>query len=100
CRVHCGPCGDHFPGPGFGLMKKAMVGLFTMGLVASAFASDKTELDNRIRTLTAKLDALQQKPEKRIPAETLSKAKGIVLLDRTKAGFVFAYQGGGGVAMV
>ena len=34
------------------------------------------------------------------PAETLRKAQGIILLDRTKAGFLFAYQGGGGVAMV
>src|SRR5207245_306253 len=39
-------------------------------------------------------------PDKRIPAETLRKAEGIVLLDRTKAGFIFAFQGGGGLAMV
>src|ERR1044071_9535183 len=81
-------------------MKTAIVGLFALGFAVSAFALDKTELDNRIRTLTAKFEALQQKPDKRIPAETLAKAKGIVLLDRTKAGFIFAYQGGGGVAMV
>ena len=35
-----------------------------------------------------------------IPAETLRQAQGIILLDRTKAGFLFAYQGGGGVALV
>jgi lipid-binding SYLF domain-containing protein len=35
-------------------------------------------------------------PDRRIPADVLSKACGIVLLDRTKAGFGFAYQGGGG----
>ena len=71
-----------------------------MGFAATALAIDKAELDNRIRTLTAKFEAMQQKPDKSIPAETLHKAKGIVLLDRTKAGFVFAYQGGSGVAMV
>jgi lipid-binding SYLF domain-containing protein len=81
-------------------MKTAIVGLFALGFAVSAFALDKTELDNRIRTLTAKFEALQQKPDKRIPADTLAKAKGIVLLDRTKAGFVFAYQGGAGLAMV
>jgi lipid-binding SYLF domain-containing protein len=81
-------------------MKKAIVSLFMLGLAASAFAIDKAELDFRIRTLMDKFDALQQKPDKSIPAETLRKAKGIVLLDRTKAGFVFAYQGGSGVAMV
>ena len=43
---------------------------------------------------------MQGKPDKRVPADVLSRAKGIVLLDRTKAGFIFAYQGGGGVAMV
>jgi lipid-binding SYLF domain-containing protein len=81
-------------------MKTALIGLFVLGFAAAALAIDKVELDNRIRTLTAKFEALQQKPDKRIPAETLSKAKGIVLMDRTKAGFVFAYQGGSGVAMV
>jgi len=81
-------------------MKTALVGLFVLGFATAVFAIDKAELDNRIRTLTAKFEALQQKPDKSIPAETLGKAKGIVLLDRTKAGFVFAYQGGSGVAMV
>lgn len=81
-------------------MKRAFVGLFVLGFAARVVALDKVELDNRIRTLTAKFEALQQKPDKSIPAETLGKARGIVLLDRTKAGFVFAYQGGSGVAMV
>src|SRR3989442_4711498 len=45
---------------------------------------------------SAKFVALQQKPDKRIPAETLRKARGIVLMERTKAGFLFAYQGGNG----
>ena len=71
-----------------------------MGFAATALAIDKAELDNRIRALTAKFEAMQQKPDKSIPADVLRKAKGIVLLDRTKAGFVFAYQGGSGVAMV
>jgi lipid-binding SYLF domain-containing protein len=65
----------------------------------SAAALEKSELDNRIRTLTAKFDALQRQPDKSIPAETLRKAQGIILLDRTKAGFIFAYQGGGGLAL-
>ena len=81
-------------------MKTVLVGSFLLGFATTALAIDKVELDNRIRTLTAKFEALQQKPDKSIPAETLGKAKGIVLLDRTKAGFVFAYQGGSGVAMV
>src|SRR5437899_6343262 len=81
-------------------MKTIMLGLTLLGFAGSAMAVDKAELDSRIRTLTAKLVAMQQKPDKSIPAESLSKARGIILLDRTKAGFIFAYQGGGGVALV
>jgi lipid-binding SYLF domain-containing protein len=76
-----------------------MLGLL-LGVAGSAWALDKAALDNRIRQLTAKFEAMQQKPDRYIPPETLRKAHGIILLDRTKAGFVFAYQGGGGVAMV
>jgi len=81
-------------------MKTLVTCCVLLGLATSVFAIDKPELDKRVRKLTAKFDALQAKPDKRIPAETLKKAKGIVLMDRTKAGFIFAYQGGNGVALV
>ena len=81
-------------------MKTITLSLLLLGFAASALAVDKVELDNRIRTLTARFDAIQQKPDKRISADNLNKAQGIILLDRTKAGFLFAYQGGSGVAMV
>lgn len=81
-------------------MKTIMFGLVLFGFASAAFGVEKFELDNRIRTLTAKFEAMQQKADKSIPAESLRKAHGIVLLDRTKAGFIFAFQGGGGVAMV
>ena len=71
-----------------------------LGFATSALAVDKAALDNRIRKLTAKFEAMQQKADRCIPPETLRKAHGIILLDRTKAGLVFAYQGGSGVAMV
>jgi len=80
-------------------MKTKMIGLMLLGIAGSALAVDRVDLDNRIRTLTAKFEALQQDPAKAIPAETLQRAKGIVLMDRVKAGVVFAYQGGSGVAM-
>ena len=83
----------------FYVMKRKMLGLMLAGIAGSALAVDRVDLDSRIRTLTAKFEALQQDPAKAIPAETLAKAKGIVLLDRLKAGVVFAYQGGSGVAM-
>src|SRR2546421_10381347 len=81
-------------------IRTIMVGLVLLGLTTSAQAIDKVELDNRIRLLIGKFESLQQKPDKKIPAEVLEKAQGIILLDRTKAGFLFAYQGGAGVAMV
>jgi lipid-binding SYLF domain-containing protein len=81
-------------------MKTSVIGLVLIGFACSSFAIDKAELDSRIHNLSAKLEALQQKPDKCIPAENLRKAHGIILLDRTKAGFLFAYQGGSGVALV
>src|SRR5262245_3427192 len=80
-------------------MRTILTGFLLLSCIIAAAAADKAELDERIRTLTSKLESLQQ-TDKAVPAETLRKAQGIVLLDRTKAGFIFAYQGGGGVAMV
>ena len=81
-------------------MKKMLIGLLAVALAGQAWAVEKSELDQRIRSLTARFEALQAKPDKQVPADVLRKAQGIILLERTKAGFVFAYQGGGGVALV
>lgn len=81
-------------------MKRICVSLFAILLGSAAVAAEKAGFDNRIRKLTAKFEAMQAKPDKAVPAENLKKAQGIVLLDRTKAGFIFAFQGGGGLAMV
>jgi lipid-binding SYLF domain-containing protein len=81
-------------------MRKLIIGVLLLGLAIPALAIEKAEVDKRIRMLTTKLDEMQAKPDKRIPAENLRKAKGIILLDRTKGGFIFAYQGGSGLAMV
>jgi lipid-binding SYLF domain-containing protein len=69
----------------------------TVGMVS---AVDKSELDRKIQKNLGKFVAMQEKGEKAVPTDLLKKAKGIVLLDRTKAGFIFAYQGGSGVAIV
>lgn len=81
-------------------MKTLALGLLLLGFATSTLATDKVELENRIRSLTARFESLQSKPDKRIPVEHLRNAQGIILLDRTKAGFIFAFQGGGGVALV
>lgn len=81
-------------------MKQIIFGVLLLGLAFSSLAADQAELDNRIRKLTSKFEAMQSKSDKAIPAETLKKAQGIILLERTKAGFIFAFQGGGGAALV
>src|SRR5262245_39457426 len=81
-------------------MKTLTLGLLLLGSASATLAIDKAGLDYRIRMLTAKFEAMQAKPDKAIPAENLQRAQGIILLDRTKAGFLFAYQGGAGVALV
>jgi SH3 domain-containing YSC84-like protein 1 len=82
-------------------MKVLFVFLLLVGLVLPARATDtRADLDERIRKLGIDLDVMQAKPDRRIPPETLRSAQGVVLLDRVKAGFLFAYEGGSGVAMV
>jgi lipid-binding SYLF domain-containing protein len=71
-----------------------------MGLTVTTFAASKSELDVRVKKLMAKMDSLQANAEARIPAEKLQKATGVIIMDRTKGGFVFGYENGFGVAMV
>src|SRR5215831_7121211 len=80
-------------------MKTLFAMLLVLSLPWGARALDKTDLDQKAQKLLTKFDAMQAKSEKRVPADILAKAKAIILLDRTKAGFIFAYQGGGGLAM-
>jgi lipid-binding SYLF domain-containing protein len=81
-------------------VKVTVIGLTIVCILCSAFAIERSMLDARIAKLMRKFEQMQQKPTKRIPIETLRRAQGILLLDRTKAGFIFAFQGGSGVAMV
>jgi lipid-binding SYLF domain-containing protein len=80
-------------------VRAIILSFLLMGAARTLLADPKTDLDGRIFALTGKFEQLQQQPDKRIPADVLSRAKGIILLDRTRAGFLFAYQGGSGVAL-
>jgi lipid-binding SYLF domain-containing protein len=73
--------------------------ILVLGLATSAFAQTKSELDDRVRKLMAEFDSLQANAEARIPAETLKKAMGVIVMERTKGGFIFGYEQGFGVAM-
>ncbi len=81
-------------------MKTLILGLMLLGFAGSALAVDSAELDTRIQNLTALFQAMQDKPDVAVPPEVLRDAKGILLVDVTKAGFGFAYQHGNGVALV
>jgi len=85
-------------------MKKcAILSAIGVAAVLSAYASGTTQftgLDNRIHKLTASFAAMQQNPDKRIPADLLRQAQGIILLNRIQAGFGFAFEGGSGLALV
>jgi lipid-binding SYLF domain-containing protein len=70
-----------------------------MGLASSAFALDKTELNNRLQTITAKFVSMQQDPSTRVPADQLAHAQGVILLDRSGGAFIIGYHSGTGVAL-
>jgi SH3 domain-containing YSC84-like protein 1 len=81
-------------------MKRSLLALVAVLVAFSATAVQKSDLELRAKKLLAKFESMQEKSDKRVPPEILKKAQGIILLDRTKAGFVFAYQGGTGMAIV
>lgn len=78
---------------------KVITTLLVIGFCWAAAAMERPELERQAQKMLVKFESLQSKPDKRIPPEVLAKAHGIILLDRTKAGFIFAYQGGSGIAM-
>ena len=63
-------------------------------------AVEPLDLDNRLHSLTDLFEDMQTKPDRSVPPDVLRNAKGILLIDRTKAGFGFAFQHGAGVALV
>jgi len=81
-------------------MKKLLLTLLVLGVAWATPAVEKPQLELKAQKLIAKFQRMQEKLDKRVPADALKKARGIILLDRTKAGFIFAYQGGGGLVMV
>ena len=80
-------------------MKTILLGLLMIGLACSARALDRAQLDDRVRSLTARFTAMQMDPATRVPANDLARAQGIILLDQTRGAFVFGFHSGNGVAM-
>lgn len=74
--------------------------ILALGLATAASAQTKDELNNKVRRLMAQFDSLQDNADARIPAEKLKKATGVIIMERTKGGFIVGYEQGSGVAMV
>ena len=81
-------------------LMKTLIGIIALAIVTSAVAVEKPELERKGQKILAKFESLQGKSDKKVPPDLLKKAQGIILLDRTKAGFIFAFQGGSGLSMV
>lgn len=85
------------------MKKNALWWVLGLALVSTAGTPGSTQangLDNRIHKLAARFEAMQQKPDKRVPADPLQRARGIILLDCARGGIGFAFEGGYGAAML
>jgi SH3 domain-containing YSC84-like protein 1 len=62
--------------------------------------SARTNLVERVETCEAILQEFQNRPETAIPREVWQRARGIIIVNQFKAGFILGVKGGYGVVMV
>ncbi|HQW28034.1 MAG TPA: lipid-binding SYLF domain-containing protein [Verrucomicrobiales bacterium] len=67
---------------------------------AGPFEKSAEKLDLRIRRAAERFIEMQAEPKKRIPAELLSRAQGIIILHQVKAGLGIGGEAGNGVALL
>jgi lipid-binding SYLF domain-containing protein len=86
--------------PGFS--RWLLCGFLLLVTAAQAGPFDVTaeKLDQRIRRSADRLAEMQAEPTKRIPAELIARARGIIILHKFKAGFILGGEGGNGVALI
>lgn len=89
------------------LPSRLLLVLFLLGCLFTAipgFANPlkKTseKLDQRIRRSADRFIEMQTEPGKRIPADLLARARGIIILHKFKAGLLVGGEAGNGVALV
>jgi len=68
--------------------------------LAGPFEKSAEKLDLRIRRASERFVEMQADPKKRIPADVIAKAHGIIILHKVKAGLGIGGEAGNGVAMV
>lgn len=76
-----------------------LLGVFLMS--SNGFAEkSKEELEERIIANLSRLEDRQSDPRWAIPAQVIANAKGIVILNSVKAGFIVGAEVGNGIAIV
>lgn len=69
-------------------------------LLANPLKKSQEKLDLRIRRSAERFIAMQTEPGKRIPADLLARARGVIILHKFKAGLGIGGEAGNGVALV
>jgi len=81
-----------------------LLAIFLVALCTPIFANPlkKTDekLDLRIRRSADRFVEMQAEPGKRIPADLIARAQGIIILHKFKAGFGIGGEAGNGVALI
>jgi SH3 domain-containing YSC84-like protein 1 len=78
----------------------ALIGFVAVSAARAEQVIPRSSFIKRVESCEAILRELQEKPETAIPSEVLSKAKGIVITNQVRVGFVLGVKDGYGVAMV
>jgi SH3 domain-containing YSC84-like protein 1 len=84
-------------------MKKFLLLSLALLSAVSASAAGKSArqvLVEHVETCEAILHQFQDRPETAIPREVLQKARGLIIVNQFKAGFILGMKGGYGVVMV
>lgn len=77
-----------------------LLGAFVHLAEANPLKKSAEKLDFRIRRSAERFVDMQSEPGKRIPADLLARARGIIILHKFKAGFGIGGEAGNGVALV
>lgn len=78
----------------------SLVALFGAAAVRAEKKSDRDVLVEHVETCEAILQEFQNRPETAIPPEVWQKARGVIIANQFKAGFILGMKGGYGVVLV
>lgn len=82
------------------LLLLSLASLLAVAPASAASKSDRDVLVSHVETCEAILQQFQNRPETAIPRAVLQKARGLIIVNQFKAGFILGMKGGYGVIMV